>query len=164
MCSFSIIFKGNLILSESNQTLLKAHKEATIEKNLENTNPEDINVLNLQIDGELDEGILNREKLHEALNSEEKLSNNQILDKIIQKSQTRNNCSINFITNSDVDLLLTRSIKLDVQPTLDKYVKKTFNKKKEQIVLPKQREINLNDPELKTKGIKKDNINNIYED
>ena len=73
-------------------------------------------------------------------------------------------CSINFITNSDADLLLTRSIKLDGPPTLDKYVKKTFNKKKEQIVLPKQREINLNDPELKTKGIKKDNINNIYED
>jgi hypothetical protein len=64
-------------------------------------------------------------------------------------------CSINSINNSDADLLLMRSIKLDV-PTLDKYVKKTFNKKKEQIVLPKQKEINLNDPELKTKGIKKE--------
>jgi hypothetical protein len=64
-------------------------------------------------------------------------------------------CSINSINNSDADLLLMRSIKLDV-PTLDKYVKKTLNKKKEQIVLPKQKEINLNDPELKTKGIKKE--------
>jgi hypothetical protein len=64
-------------------------------------------------------------------------------------------CSINSINNSDADLLLMRSIKLDI-PTLDKYVKKTLNKKKEQIVLPKQKEINLNDPELKTKGIKKE--------
>ena len=64
-------------------------------------------------------------------------------------------CSINSINNSDANLLLMRSIKLDV-PTLDKYVKKTLNKKKEEIVLPKQKEINLNDPELKTKGIKKE--------
>lgn len=73
-------------------------------------------------------------------------------------------CSTNSIKNTDADLLLTRSITLNSPPTLDKYVIRTFNKKKEQIILPKQKEINLNDPELKTKGIKKDNINNIYED
>ena len=43
-----------------------------IEKNIEN--PEDQNVLNLQSEGELYEGTLNRDKL----NFEEKLSNNQI--------------------------------------------------------------------------------------
>lgn len=72
--------------------------------------------------------------------------------------------SFNYNTNNlEVDLLLTRSIKLEV-PTLDKYITKTRTKKKEELVLPKQKEINLNDPQLKTKGIKKNNINNIYED
>ena len=70
-------------------------------------------------------------------------------------------CSDNLQTNTlnasnlEVDLLLTRSIKLEV-PTLDKYVTKTRNKKKEEIILPKQKDINLNDPDLKTKGIKKE--------
>jgi hypothetical protein len=54
--------------------------------------------------------------------------------------------------NLEVDLLLTRSIKLEV-PTLDKYVTKTRTKKKEEIIFPKQKEINLNDPQLKNKGI-----------
>jgi hypothetical protein len=53
----------------------------------------------------------------------------------------------------DADLLLTRSIKLEV-PTLDKYVTRTRTKKKEEIIMPKQKEINLNDPQLKNKGIK----------
>jgi hypothetical protein len=52
----------------------------------------------------------------------------------------------------DADLLLTRSIKLEV-PTLDKYVTRTRTKKKEEIIMPKQKEINLNDPHLKNKGI-----------
>jgi len=54
--------------------------------------------------------------------------------------------------NLDADLLLTRSIKLEV-PTLDKYVTRTRTKKKEEIIMPKQKEINLNDPQLKNKGI-----------
>jgi len=33
-------------------------------------------------------------------------------------------------------------------PTLDKYVIKTRNIKKEKIILPKQKEINLNDPQF----------------
>ena len=63
--------------------------------------------------------------------------------------------SVNSTINTEFDLLLTRSIKLNV-PTLDKYVKKTSTKKKEDIILPKQKEINLNNPELKTKGLKKE--------
>jgi hypothetical protein len=54
--------------------------------------------------------------------------------------------------NLDADLLLTRSIKLEV-PTLDKYVTRTRTKKKEEIIMPKQKEINLQDPQLKNKGI-----------
>jgi len=70
-----------------------------------------------------------------------------------------NDLSCNLL-NNDADLLLTRSIKIDVY-TLDKYVKRTSTKK-EHIILPKQREVNLTQPELKDKGIKK-NITNKYE-
>ena len=40
-----------------------------------------------------------------------------------------------------------RLIKIDV-PTLDKYVTRISTKKKEEIILPKQKDINLNDPEF----------------
>jgi hypothetical protein len=74
-------------------------------------------------------------------------------------------CNENDISGNvvDSDKLLMRSIKLDV-PTLDKYVTRISTKKKENIILPKQKDINLNDPELKNKGLKKNNITNIYED
>ena len=53
-------------------------------------------------------------------------------------------------------------------PTLDKYVKRVSNKKENKIILPKQREVDIKNPELKNKGIKnteiKKNITNIYED
>ena len=72
--------------------------------------------------------------------------------------------SANFASSIEADKLLLRSIKIDV-PTLDKYVTRTrVYRKKETIIFPKQREINLNDPELKNKGLKKNNITNIYED
>jgi hypothetical protein len=48
--------------------------------------------------------------------------------------------------------------------TLDKYVTKISTKKKENIILPQQKDINLQNPEFKSKGIKKNNITNIYED
>lgn len=67
------------------------------------------------------------------------------------------------ISNSEADKLLMRSIKLDIH-TLDKYVKRTTTKKEEKIVLPIQKNINLQDPELKNKGVKKKNITNKYED
>ena len=55
----------------------------------------------------------------------------------------------------DADKLLMRSIKMDLPPTLDKYVTKTVIQKKEaEIILPKQKEINLLDPKLQTKGLK----------
>jgi len=68
----------------------------------------------------------------------------------------------NFSKSEEADKFLMRSIKIDI-PTLDKYVKKTSTKKKENIILPKQKNINLQDPELKNKGLKKKNITNKYE-
>ena len=58
-------------------------------------------------------------------------------------------------SNVEADKLLMRSIKINTS-TLDKYVLK-FNQKnkKNEIIMPHQKEINLNDPELKNKGIKK---------
>jgi len=68
----------------------------------------------------------------------------------------------NFIreNSDDADKLLMRSIKIQGESTLDKYVKKTSTAKKEEIIMPIQKVINLEDPELKNKGIKKKNITN----
>ena len=74
-----------------------------------------------------------------------------------------NETPLNQATNNDADKLLMRSIKTNI-PTLDKYVTRISTKKKEKIILPKQKDINLNDPEFKNKGLKKNNITNIYED
>jgi len=76
-----------------------------------------------------------------------------------------NDISLNSIltTNTEADKLLMRSVKADI-PTLDKYVTRTIVKKKEEIIIPKQKEIDLKDPSLKNKGIKKKNIHNLYED
>ena len=71
--------------------------------------------------------------------------------------------SLNTTTNCDANKLLMRSIKNDVY-TLDKYITKTVVKKSDKIILPKQKEINLKDPMLKNKGIKKKNIDNLYEE
>lgn len=82
-----------------------------------------------------------------------------LLDKCIENISDKD---IEIINKSDADKLLMRSVKMDV-PTLDKYVKKTQHKKEENYLIPKLREIDITNPELKNKGIKK-NINIIYED
>jgi hypothetical protein len=71
-------------------------------------------------------------------------------------------CSVNCIDikesiayTDEVNQLLMRSVKMDV-PTLDKYVKRTNVKKGESVILPKSREVNIMDPELKNKGLKKE--------
>lgn len=67
----------------------------------------------------------------------------------------------------DANKLMMRSVKMDL-PTLDKYVKRTTNKKHDNIILPKSREVDIMKPEFKNKGIKeideKKNITIIYED
>ena len=74
----------------------------------------------------------------------------------------------------EADKLMMRSIKITTQ-TLDKYVKRKSTKPEEKMILPKQKEVNLMDPELKVKGIqsnsnnsnnniKKKNITNKYDE
>jgi hypothetical protein len=66
----------------------------------------------------------------------------------------------NAKTVEEADKLLLRSVKITT-PSLDKYVKRTSLKPAEKMIIPKQKEINLMDPELKIKGIiKKKNIIN----
>ncbi len=61
-----------------------------------------------------------------------------------------------------VNQLMMRTIKID--NTLDNFVKKTILKKEKVIPLPVQKEINLKDPSLRIKGIrKKKNIDTKYE-
>ena len=67
-------------------------------------------------------------------------------------------------TEEEANKLLMRSIKITTPP-LDKFVKRKTTKPQQQIIMPKQKEINLNDPELKLKGInKKKNITNKYDE
>jgi hypothetical protein len=55
----------------------------------------------------------------------------------------------------EADKLLMRSVKVDLPTTLDKYITKTIIQKREaDLILPKQKEINLLDPQFQTKGLK----------
>ena len=76
----------------------------------------------------------------------------------------------------EADKLLMRSIKITT-PSLDKYVKRKSTKPQEMMIMPKQKEVNLMNPELKVKGIqsnsnsnnnnniqKKENITNKYDE
>jgi hypothetical protein len=70
----------------------------------------------------------------------------------------------NLKTEEEANKLLMRSIKITTPP-LDKFVKRKTTKVEEKLIMPKQKEINLNDPELKLKGItKKKNITNKYDE
>jgi len=76
-----------------------------------------------------------------------------------------NNDMSNIFVENDQSIesankLVMRSIQIS---TLNNFVTKKASKTK-LLILPKQREINLNDPELKTKGIPKKNITNKYEE
>ena len=70
--------------------------------------------------------------------------------------------SANIPSNKEADVFLMRSIKIN-PPTLDKFVKITSTRPAEKMILPQQREINLNAPELKNKGVKNNNTI-IYEE
>jgi hypothetical protein len=70
---------------------------------------------------------------------------------------------INIVSNNEANKLLMRSVKMDAPPTLDKYVKRTHMKKQD-IILPKSRDVDIMNPKLKNKELKKNNINYLYED
>jgi hypothetical protein len=63
------------------------------------------------------------------------------------------------IAVEEADKLMMRSIKIKT-PSLDKYVKRKSTKPEEKLILPKQKEVNLMDPELKVKGIQSNSNNN----
>jgi len=68
-------------------------------------------------------------------------------------------------TQAEIDQLFMRSIHVKEPTTLDKFVKRSTTAPKEAPILPKQNDINLRDPALKNKGIrKKKNITNKYEE
>jgi hypothetical protein len=62
------------------------------------------------------------------------------------------------IAVEEADKLMMRSIKIKT-PSLDKYVKRKSTKPEEKMILPKQKEVNLMDPELKVKGIQSNSNN-----
>jgi hypothetical protein len=68
-------------------------------------------------------------------------------------------------TQAEIDQLFMRSVHVKEATTLDKFVKRSTTAPKEEPILPKQKDINLRDPALKNKGIrKKKNITNKYEE
>ena len=65
---------------------------------------------------------------------------------------------------NDVYKFFARSTVKIINPTLDNFITIKNTQVKEEVIMPKQRDINLNDDNLKNKGIsKKKNITNIYE-
>ena len=68
-------------------------------------------------------------------------------------------------SKEEADKLMMRSINIS-NPSLDHFITRKITKKPEQMILPKQKDINLSDPILKNKGViisdKKKNINNKY--
>lgn len=76
--------------------------------------------------------------------------------------------NVDYINSKeDADKLLMKTIKMN-NNTLDNFVTKTTTKSQEEIIMPKQKDINLKEPSLKIKGVtkivKKKNINNKYEE
>jgi hypothetical protein len=66
--------------------------------------------------------------------------------------------------SEEANKLLMRSIKI-TNPSLDNFVTKKYTKPQSEVILPKQKDINLKDPDLKNKGIrKKKNIINKYDE
>ena len=78
------------------------------------------------------------------------ISNNETSNIVVENSQTI----------ESANKLVMRSIKINL---LDQFVTKKVSKPK-LLILPKQREINLSTPDLKTKGVPKKNITNKYDE
>jgi hypothetical protein len=60
----------------------------------------------------------------------------------------------NIINKQSADNILARSNIRIINPSLDSFIKIKMPQMREEMILPKQKEINLNEPSLKTKGIK----------
>lgn len=105
----------------------------------------------------IDNNDLNQEEYKEFQNNKNEINIINDSNKYLENNNI-------FSKNDEADKLLMRSIKID-NHSLDKYVKRKSTNVKENIIMPLQKNINLQDPELKIKGLnKKNNINNLYED
>jgi len=127
------------------------------------------------LNNEIPENLMNDVKI--AFDNYVKSSINffKVLDKadIIQEDYTdleidiKNDINIDNIDNTEeANQLMMRSIKMPHTPTLlDNFIiVKNANNYKNEPIIPKQKDINLKDPNLKNKGIrKKKNITNNYD-
>jgi protoporphyrinogen oxidase len=89
----------------------------------------------------------------------------QTIDNSI-KIDRNNEINVDNISNTqEANQLMMRSIKIQEPNSLEKLVKRTQTKHVKQMILPREKEINLKDPVLKNKGIReKKNITNKYEE
>ena len=86
------------------------------------------------------------------------------LDEELDEDDDVNKIIENVQDNSH-DKLMMRSIKITEPNALEKLVKRTITKKEVEPIIPQQKDINLKDPILKNKGIrKKKNITNKYDE
>jgi protoporphyrinogen oxidase len=89
----------------------------------------------------------------------------QTIDNSI-KIDRNNEINVDNISNTqEANQLMMRSIKIQEPNSLEKLVKRTQTKHVKQMILPREKDINLKDPILKNKGIReKKNITNKYEE
>jgi hypothetical protein len=89
-----------------------------------------------------------------------------LLGPINNATSVNNVAGVDNIDNIDeVNKLMMRSIKIMEPNALEKLVKRTIIKKEKEPIIPQQKDINLKDPILKNKGIrKKKNITNKYDE
>ena len=89
----------------------------------------------------------------------------QTIDNSINMDRN-NEINVENISNTqEANQLMMRSIKIQEPNSLEKLVKRTQTKYVKQMILPREKEINLKDPILKNKGIReKKNITNKYEE
>jgi hypothetical protein len=89
----------------------------------------------------------------------------QTIDNSI-KIDRNNEINVDNISNTqEANQLMMRSIKIQEPNSLEKLVKRTSTKHVKQMILPREKDINLKDPILKNKGIReKKNITNKYEE
>ena len=82
-------------------------------------------------------------------------------------NRDRNNeINVDYISDTQqANQMIMRSIKIQEPNSLEKLVKRTQTKHVKQMILPREKDINLKDPILKNKGIReKKNITNKYEE
>jgi len=92
------------------------------------------------------------------------IENNEtdILNELNLNNNTNTNDNINNYNTEEENKLMMRTLK--VKNPLNNFIKKTIINKKE-IILPKEKDINLSDPNLRNKGIrKKKNISINYDE